>query len=194
MQRFIKWFNNSNATLSGPVRAAIAHLYFEVIHPFEDGNGRIGRVIVEKALSQDLKIPALISISSEIMKNKKQYYNELSRAGGESLDITGWVQYFTLLIYNAHISTKSKIEFALKKAKFWCRFDLILNERQKKVITRIFAAGDHSFEGGISAKKYVQITGCSKATATRDLTDLLTKNATKSLSFGGRSTSYEIGL
>ncbi len=192
MNRFIEWFNNSNGILPGPIRSAIAHLYFEIIHPFEDGNGRIGRVIAEKALSQDLKIPILISLSSEIMKNKKEYYNALFKASQDNIDITPFLLYFTSIIYNAHLSTKDKIEFILKKARFWQEFDSILNDRQKKVITRIFAAVTDGFEGDLSAKKYMQITSCSKATATRDLTNLLEKKALKILSFGGRSTRYEI--
>lgn len=193
MQRFIEWFNESDGKIIGPIRSAIAHLYFEVIHPFEDGNGRIGRIIAEKALSQDLKIPVLISLSSEIMKNKKQYYSELSKASSNAnLDITSWIEYFSRLIYDSHFSTKDKIEFILKKARFWRKFNEILNERQKKVISRMFDAGVKGFEGGISSKKYMQITGCSKATATRDLQDLLEKGATYLLYSGGRSTRYEI--
>ena len=191
MNRFMGWFNSS-ANLQGPVRAAIAHLYFKIIHPFEDGNGRIGRIISEKALSQDLQRPILISISSEIMKDKKRYYSELSRASGENLDITAWIHYFVNLVYSAHLSSKVKVEFVLRKAKFWRKFDGILNERQRQVINRVFEEGDGGFEGGISAKKYMQISGCSKATATRDLADLFVKKVIRSLSFGGRGTSYEI--
>ena len=190
MQRFIGWFNNESTNLAGPVRASIAHLYFEVIHPFEDGNGRIGRIIAEKALSQDLKRPVLISISSEIMKDQKEYYNQLSRSSNDDIDITKWINYFVELIYKAHISSKVKIDFVLQKTKFWHAFDNVLNERQKKVISRIFEAGVDGFEGGISAKKYMNIADCSKATATRDLADLLYKGVIKPLSFGGKNTSY----
>lgn len=192
MQRFIEWFNKSNNVIPGMIRCSIAHLYFEVIHPFEDGNGRIGRVIAEKALSQDLGVPVLMSLSSEIMKNKKQYYYELSKASSDNLDITPWLRYFTSLIYNAHLSTRDRMNFILKKARFWNEYDTILNERQKKVIARVFAAGVDGFEGGISAKKYMQITGCSKATATRDLADLLSKEITKVVSLGGRNTRYDL--
>ena len=197
MQAFIGWFNKTTSTsdglkMAGPVRAAISHLYFEVIHPFEDGNGRIGRAIAEKALSQDLGRPVLLSLSSEIAKNSNLYYDNLSKASRGGVDITEWVNYFVRLIYNAQLSAQLIIEFILFKSRFWRQFSDAVSRRQEKVLLRMFAEGVKGFEGGINAKKYMNITGCSKATATRDLTDLLNKGCLVSLEHRGRSTSYAL--
>ncbi len=199
MEHFIFWFNETDPMkgqkkIPGPVRAAITHLYFECLHPFFDGNGRIGRALSEKALSQDLGHPVLLSLSTTIERHKKEYYRELSEASRGEMDITEWINYFVKTVYEAQLDSKKNIIFVLQKAKFWNNFGSHLNERQAKVIRRIFKEGVSGFEGGMSAQKYMRITECSKATATRDLTDLLTKRCLEKLPESGRSTRYEVKL
>ncbi|WP_258137355.1 Fic family protein [Mucilaginibacter phenanthrenivorans] len=199
MDRFITWFNESapggkHEIKKAPVRSAIAHLYFESIHPFEDGNGRIGRAIAEKALSQGVGRPVLLSLSRTIEAKKNNYYESLEQAQ-KSNEITAWVNYFVDVIINAQQYTEDHIDFTLKKAKFFDRFKGELNERQLKVIKRVLKEGLKGFEGGINAGKYVTISKASKATATRDLQDLLAKSAIILLGdSGGRSTRYELNL
>ena len=197
MENFITWFNasapNGEDRIKFPaIRSAIAHLYFESIHPFEDGNGRIGRAIAEKALSQSLGYPVLLSLSNTIEKNKKQYYSALETAQ-KSNEITPWLDYFINLTLDSQIDSEVQIEFILKKSKFFDRFSSSLNERQTKVINRMLDEGPKGFEGDMTAKKYIAITGTSKATATRDLQFLLDIGVLKQTG-GGRSTRYEVNL
>ncbi|WP_032112201.1 Fic family protein [Candidatus Paracaedibacter symbiosus] len=196
MERFLAWYNQTQSKgdpyLPGPVRAAIAHLYFESIHPFIDGNGRIGRAIAEKALSQDIGSPVLFSISSTIQSNRKEYYRMLNLCSGYSLEITEWIDFFVNILYKSQLESKNLILFILKKAKFWRDYASHINIRQEKVIHRMFEEGPSGFTGGISAKKYMSLTGCSKATATRDLADLLEKGILYKLPGEGPSTRYDI--
>jgi len=176
METFIAWFNQSGPTNKTPLqalaRAAIGHLYFESIHPFEDGNGRIGRALAEKSLAQNIGQPSLISLAFAIEKNRKAYYSELERHQ-RTLDITDWVIFFSETILDAQRVTLERVDFFIKKTKFYDRFRGKLNERQEKVIARIFKEGTAGFEGGLSAKNYISITGTSRATATRDLQHLV---------------------
>ncbi len=174
------------------VRSAIAHLYFESIHPFEDGNGRIGRAISEKALSQGVRRPVLLSLSKAIEANKKKYYEALQIAQ-RSNEITDWICYFVNMTIDAQNKAENQIEFTLKKTKFFDYFESQLNERQLKVIRRMLEEGVKGFEGGMNTKKYISISHTSKATATRDLQDLVEKTIFIP-SGGGRSTSYTINL
>ncbi|HLF65430.1 MAG TPA: Fic family protein [Saprospiraceae bacterium] len=195
---FIEWFNrtapNGKSPIhSGPVRSAIAHLYFESIHPFEDGNGRIGRVIAEKALSQNLHRPILFSLSSVIEAERNAYYHALETAQ-RSNEITAWLIYFVNTILKAQERAYTSIEFTLKKSKFFDRFRDLLNVRQFKVIQKMLGTGVNEFEGGINARKYISITSASKATATRDLQDMVKKGVLVPKGAGGRSTSYDLNL
>lgn len=193
MKRFINWFNTTEPggiqeIRKAPVRAAIAHLYFETIHPFEDGNGRIGRAIAEKALSQTLGSPVMLSLSQAIEANRKAYYEALMTAQ-QSNQITGWMDYFVPLVTEAQQAAKETIDFTLRKAQFFDRFRHKLNERQFKVINRMMEAGPTGFEGGMSAANYGAITKAPKATATRDL-QALVQMAALVVKGGGRSTRY----
>jgi Fic family protein len=197
MEQFIKWFNDTapggtKEIKKAPVRSAIAHLYFESVHPFEDGNGRIGRAIAEKALSQTLGRPVLLSLSRIIEANKKAYYLALGR-GQTNNDITDWISYFVEVVLLAQRQASKLIDFILKKTKFFDRFGQVINERQLKVINRMFDAGTEGFEGGINAGKYVSIAKTSKATATRDLQHLTEIKALIQKG-GGRSISYDLNL
>lgn len=174
MDQFLKFFNDSKSKLSPLIRASIAHLYFVSIHPFEDGNGRIARAIVEKALAEYLGYPSLIALSQVIEKNKKDYYKALEHTNHTN-EITNWILYFAKTILEAQKYSLQQVEFVIKKAKFFDRYDSLLNQRQKKVIMRIFRAGINGFEGGLSADNYISITKTSRATATRDLQDLVEK-------------------
>ncbi len=199
MAVFIKWFNQTapggvKEIISSPVRSAVAHLYFETIHPFEDGNGRIGRVIAEKALSQGLGRPVFLSLSNTIEANKNAYYDALQQAQ-RSNEITKWVNYFVKTVLAAQIDAEAQIDFTLKKVKFFDRFKNRLNERQIKVIKRMLEEGHKGFKGGMNASKYGSLTKVSKATATRDLQNLLEAGAILLIgNAGGRSTRYQVNL
>jgi Fic family protein len=181
MQAFLSWFADStpvtgvDQSMDGVARAAVAHLWFETIHPFEDGNGRIGRAIVDMALAQDLGAQTrLYSISSQIGKNRRGYYEALKTAQHGLTDITPWVQWFLEEFCCACQASMKLIDQAIEKSRFWAQHSQTsLNLRQRKVIQRLLDDGDGGFLGGMSTAKYVKMTGASKATATRDLTDLL---------------------
>lgn len=197
MRKFINWFNETapggkDEIIKPPVRSAIAHLYFESIHPFEDGNGRIGRIISEKALSQGMGRPVLLSLSKAIESNRKKYYSELEKAQ-QTLEITNWIKYFVDTVLIAHADAENEINFTLKKAKFFDKFKNQLNERQLKIIKRMLDEGPEEFKGGMNARKYAHICKISKATATRDL-QYLTEIKAFIVSGGGRSTSYQVNL
>jgi Fic family protein len=195
MQTFIHWFSNDNLShldkiSKAIVKSAIVHLYFESIHPFEDGNGRIGRALAEYTLSHTLQSPVLLSISKVIEKDKNQYYDAL-KAAQSTLDITDWILYFGKVILTAQIEAKQLVEFTVKKVKYFDSFKQLLNERQQKVINRMFEAGVNGFQGGMTAKKYMAIAKTSKATATRDLQHLSEIGALQVLG-AGRSVRYEL--
>ncbi|MGS2761412.1 Fic family protein [Sinomicrobium sp. M5D2P9] len=170
MSRFIAWFNETKAKEEPePLKkAGIAHLYFESIHPFEDGNGRIGRALSEKVLSQYLERPTLIAISHTIESNKKMYYNALHQSSS-ALEITEWLEYFCEMVLRAQEYTQKMIDFLIGKTKYFQKFDKELNDRQRKVVNRIFREGIEGFQGGLSADNYIKITGTTASTATRDL-------------------------
>lgn len=197
MDRFIQWFNDTapggkHEIKKAPVRSAIAHLYFESIHPFEDGNGRIGRAIAEKALSQTLGRPVMLSLSRKIEAHRKNYYQSLE-AAQRSNDITGWVSYFVQVILDAQIEAKELLNFTLHKTHFFDIFKDKFNERQLKAVKRMLDEGPKGFEGGMTAQKYISITKTSKATATRDLQSLVESRVLLSAG-GGRSTSYSLNI
>ena len=193
MKQFFDWFNESKITIKNPlIRSAVAHLYFESIHPFEDGNGRIGRIIAEKTLSQSLNRPILMSISKTIEANKNGYYSALQK-GQSSNEINDWIVYFSQVIINAQRDFNQTILFSIKKAAFFDANKSLLNERQQKVIKRMLEEGENEFVGGMNARKYLAIAKTSKATATRDLVDLVEKGIL-TVKGGGRSVGYQVSL
>jgi Fic family protein len=207
MTDFLAWFNDSftdNPTsqpIPGVIRAGIAHLWFEVIHPFDDGNGRIGRAIIEYALAQDLGAPVVLSMSTHIEKNKKAYYQHLNQASccdvselddSNALDITSWLTWFIETLIAAQEDAESKMEVIFQKTQFWQRHkNTDLSERQIMALNKIFKAGKEGFPNGISAQKYSALAKCAKATATRDLGDLVTKGCL-SVQGVGRGVRYFI--
>lgn len=175
MSQFIDWFNSAQ-NMPTLERAAIAHIYFESIHPFEDGNGRIGRALVEKVLSQGIKKPVLIAVSKTLEKRKKEYYEGLERCNC-TLKVDHWIQFFAEVILQAQEESLSLLYFLIEKAKLLKSLDGSLNPRQEKALLRMFAEGIEGFKGGLSAENYISITKASRATTTRDLTDLVEKGA-----------------
>jgi len=193
MAAFIEWFNASEREIKhAPVRSGIAHLYFESIHPFEDGNGRIGRALSEKALSQGLNRPALLSLSQTIEANKSAYYDALKKAQTFS-DATGWLRYFAGITVEAQSAAEKQVEFVLLKTRLFDLYEDQLNDRQKRVVQRMLEEGPGGFEGGMNARKYIAITKTSKATATRDLQGLVEIGVLVPLG-QGRSARYELKL
>jgi Fic family protein len=180
MTRFLTWFNDTapGATKALPAlaRAGIAHLYFVCIHPFEDGNGRIGRALAEKSLAQNLDRPSLIALAYTIERKRKDYYAALER-NNKANEITDWLRYFADTVLEAQNNTIKRVDFYVAKAKFYQRLGGKLSERQEKAVARMFREGIDGFKGGLSAENYISITQASRATATRDLQDLVEKGA-----------------
>ena len=195
MKHFIKWFNNTapgdKCPLPALTRAALAHLYFVCIHPFEDGNGRIARAVAE-SLAQNLGQPSLIALAYTIERKRKDYYAALER-NNKDLKITDWMTYFANTVIEAQDNTIKRVEFYIAKARFYEKFRGQLNERHQKVIARVFHEGIDGFEGGLSADNYISITDTSRATATRDLQELVEIGAlTKTGEL--RHTRYHLNL
>ena len=180
MAAYLTWFNGSapdgETPLPALTRAGIGHLYFESIHPFEDGNGRIGRTLAEKSLAQNIGQPTLIALAHTIEQHRKAYYDQLEIHQG-TLDVTDWLVYFAETIISAQQTTLGRVAFHIAKAHFYDRCRDKLNERQEKVVARLFREGPGGFTGGLSAENYLAITGTSRPTATRDLHDLVEKGA-----------------
>lgn len=180
MSAFIDWFNGSAPGGSSPLpaltRAGIGHLYFESIHPFEDGNGRLGRALAEKSLAQNIGQPSLIALAYTIERARNAYYDHLG-GNQKTLEITDWLVYFAETILEAQQATLKRVAFYIGKARFYDRFRGAFNERQEKALGRMFREGPSGFKGGLSADNYISITRTSRATATRDLHDLVEQGA-----------------
>lgn len=174
MELFIDWFNRSRETLSPLARAGVTHLYFELIHPFEDGNGRIGRALIEKSLAQSIGQPTLVAVSQMINQHKNAYYNAIE-AANTSNEVTAWLLYFCQTVVDAQQYTIESIEFLIQKTRFFDKHAERLNVRQQKLIQRIFRENLKGFVGGVSVKNYISINKVSRFTANRDLNDLVAK-------------------
>ena len=191
MERFLKWFNGENET-DLVIKAAIAHLWFVTIHPFQDGNGRIARALTDMLLAQsDKSTQRFYSMSAQIGKERKEYYGVLEKTQREDLDVTEWIKWFLSCLINALKATETLLARILLKADFWNRHaETIINERQKKVINRLL----DGFESKLTSMKWAKIAKCSKDTAIRDINDLIKKEILQKSSAGGRSTSYELNM
>ena len=176
MARFIAWFNDSSPQGGKPLaaitRAAIAHLWFETIHPFEDGNGRLGRALAEKALAQSLEAPTLTALAATINRHKKAYYIQLHRAS-QTNQIDAWMVWFADIVLEAQGRTIESIRFLIEKTRLLDRLRGRINARQEKALIRMMAEGPDGFVGGLSAHNYRTITEAASATATRDLAELV---------------------
>lgn len=195
MKNFVKWYNafKTEGNFQKMItKTAITHLYFESIHPFEDGNGRVGRALIEKCLSESLGTQIIMSISQIIEKNKNRYYDEIKYAQS-TLAIDRWLQYFSQLLIDSLQNTIDILDFSLKKTHFFDTYKASLNERQIKAINKMMEAGKDGFEGGMTAKKYTIITKTTKATATRDLQKLVELGVFQQ-NLSGRSTNYTLIL
>jgi Fic family protein len=175
MKRFISWFNRT-PPLPAITRAGTAHLYFESIHPFEDGNGRIGRAIAEKAMTQSFSQPVPIALASAILAHQGKYYEALQKANKRN-DITEWLLWFAEIALDAQRRSLAQVDFIIAKAKLLDRLRDRINPRQRKALLRMLREGPEGFEGCLSAGNYATITGASPATTTRDLADLVEQGA-----------------
>jgi Fic family protein len=196
MEAFITWFNDTSPSGECPVpaltRAGIAHLHFVSVHPFEDGNGRIGRALAEKSLAQNLGQPSLTALAYTIAHARKAYYEALHR-NSRDMEITDWLVHFAETILEAQRNTIRRVDFYLAKAKLYEKVRGQLNARQENVLAGMFREGIDGFKGGLSAENYINITNTSRATATRDLQDLVAMGAlTKTGEL--RHTRYRLNL
>lgn len=196
MQTFLAWLSASenDKKLDPILRAAIAHLWFVTVHPFDDGNGRLARVITDYTLAQaENQSVRFYAMAASIMEKRQGYYDILERTQKAGLDITPWCAWFLETLKHALEKAQARIDRVLKKARFWqIHGQQGLNMQQVKVLNCLLDAGPEGFEGGISAKKYINLAKVSKATATRHLTELLEKKCIVKLPGSGRSTRYEI--
>ena len=196
LERFLHWFNESreNDDLDPLERAALAHLWFVTIHPFDDGNGRMTRAITDLALAQaDDESIRLYAMSEAILDNRKGYYSILEKSQRDGLDITPWMTWFMEMLTEALNGAQNAIERTISKARFWQTFrNVALSQGQQKLLNRLLDGGSKGFHEGISAAKYQKLARVSKATATRHLTDLVDKGMLEKLPGGGRSTRYHL--
>ena len=180
MDRFVLWFGSTapggSAPLPALTRAGIAHLYFVSVHPYEDGNGRIGRAVAEKSLAQNLGQPSLIALAYTLERARKAYYAAIE-GNNKELEITDWLTYFGNTVVAAQRNTIKRVDFLVAKSRLYEKVRGKLNERQEKALTRMFREGISGFKGGLSAENYIRITKTSRATATRDLQDLVVMGA-----------------
>ncbi|MGP9680027.1 Fic family protein, partial [Halomonas sp. AOP27-A1-41] len=196
LDAFITWFNHPPPGLGALVRAGITHLWLVTLHPFDDGNGRVTRAVTDRALAQaEQQSVRFYSLSAAIMARRNTYYEQLESAQKGNLDITPWLLWFLDTLKEALEQALLRIDRVLMKATFWQRHaTTVLNERQIKVLNRLLDTTGEEFEQGISARKYQSLAKVSKATATRDLAELLEKGCLFKLPGGGRSTRYTVLL
>ena len=189
MQRFLEWFELP-PHIDAVLKAAIGHLWFVTIHPFDDGNGRMARAIADMALSQaDGSKDRFYSMSSGIEQQRKEYYQNLETAQRGSLNITTWLTWFLQCLDHTIEDAEKTLGSVLRKAKLWQRINTDpVNERQRKVINRML---DH-FEGHLNTSKYAKLAKCSTDTALRDIRELLERGILVKNPGGGRSTSYRL--
>jgi Fic family protein len=189
MARFIDWFN-SKSDLEPVLKAAIAHLWFVTLHPFEDGNGRIGRALTDLLLARaDGSSQRFYSMSSQIRIERKSYYDILERTQKAGLDITDWLSWFLRCLMDALQSSDTILAKVLFKARFWEQHSsTIMNDRQRLMINKLL----DGFDGKLTSSKWAKIAKCSQDTAIRDIQDLIGKMILIKEASGGRSTNYEL--
>jgi len=194
LHRFIDWFNRSPKALDMILRAGIAHLWLVTLHPFDDGNGRVTRAVTDRALAQaEHQSIRFYSHSAAIMARRKEYYKILEQSKKGPMDITPWLQWFLSVLEDAIQQGLQRFQRVLNKTRFWQHHaQTVLSERQIKVLNRLLDTQGEEFTQGINASKYMSLAKVSKATATRELGDLVAKNCIRKLPGGGRSTRYVI--
>lgn len=189
MDKFLNWFNEDNS--QDPVlKAAIAHFWFIIIHPFDDGNGRIARAISDMLLARaEGSGERFYSMSSQILEERKAYYAILQKVQHNSSDITDWLNWFLHCLKNAMLATENTTQNILRKAEFWKLHEKTpINERQRKILNMLF----ENFDGKLQTSKWAKITKTSTDTALRDIKDLVQKGILQQTSEGGRSANYEL--
>jgi len=189
MDRFLDWFNN-NDMLDPVLKAAIAHFWFIIIHPFDDGNGRIGRAMTDMLLARaEGSGERFYSMSSQILTERKRYYEVLQKVQHSIGDITEWLEWFLHCLKSAMLSTENTIQKIVRKAEFWKLHEYtLINERQRLVLNKLF----DGFEGKLQTSKWAKITKTSTDTALRDIKDLVEKGILQQTDEGGRNISYEL--
>jgi Fic family protein len=194
LEAFVVWFNDDSRGIDPLLRAGIAHLWFVTLHPFDDGNGRLTRALTDLALAQgEHQTIRFYALSASILDHRKDYYRLLEQTQKSGLDITLWLIWFLRILLASINQALASIDSILGKSRFWqLHRSVPLSTEQLKVINRLLDGGAKGFEGGLSAAQYQAVTGVSKATATRHLTDLLTKGLLMQLAGGGRSTRYQL--
>jgi Fic family protein len=190
--QFLAWANSASGE-PPLIKAALAHLWFVTLHPFEDGNGRIARAVGDLFLARaDGSPQRFYSLSAQIQRERKAYYDILERTQKASLDVTEWLAWFLGTLRRAVEQAHQSLDIVLVKTRFWQRLatvgDAQLNERQVKLLNRLL----DGFEGNLTSGKWARLTKCSSDTALRDITDLLARGLLRKSSAGGRSTSYEL--
>jgi Fic family protein len=193
MAAFLKWFATPPKGLDGLIRAGLAHAWFELIHPFEDGNGRVGRALLDRALAQDeRRSMRLYSMSARFEAVRDEYYEALGALSRGTLDVTAWLQWFLEQTRAAAKSSEKTVEHVLFKARYWVQHShKPTNERQRKALNALLNAGPGGFVGGLTNRKYANLTKTSPATAQRDLAELV-KLQLLVLTGAGRSARYEL--
>lgn len=194
MDCFLKWYATDPRPEDGVLRAGLAHFWFVTIHPFEDGNGRVARAIADMTLARDEGAPLrLYSMSAQIRTEQDTYYETLEQAQRGDGELTDWLTWFAGCLERAVANSEERLDQVIAKARFWQNHtEVNLSTRQRKVINRVLDAGPGGFEGGLTTRKYVSLTRTSRATAQREISDLVTKGLLVKRPGGGRSTSYDI--
>ncbi len=189
MERFLDWFNTGQE-IDPVLKAAIAHLWFVTIHPFDDGNGRIARAIADMQLARaDGSVQRFYSMSAQIQKEREVYYQMLERTQRGDIDITDWLEWFLDCLFNSMEHTEATITKIIERGKFWdMHRENEFNVRQQKMLHVLL----DGFFGKLSVSKWALMTKCSTDTALRDIQDLLKKGVLEQEEAGGRSTSYRL--
>lgn len=191
MDEFLIWFNNPcNQTMSAPVRAGIAHLWFEQIHPYEDGNGRIGRAIAAYALAQSTAESSVVSLSDAIYKDRNKYYRALENSNS-SLGITAYLEWFVTTCLTAQEYALTKLRISAAQMRYWSEFaTTVTDTAQKMIIDQAFDECKSGCFNGIAAGRYAKLAQVSRQTSSRHLSALVEAGALVKLIGGGRSTRY----
>jgi Fic family protein len=189
MRRFLEWFNG-NATTEPVLKAALAHLWFVTIHPFDDGNGRIARAIADMSLARSEGSPQrFYSMSGQIREERGEYYGILERTQRETLDVTAWMEWFLACLTRAIEGAQAALSDVIERARYWEKLRHVpLNERQRLVINRLL----EGFEGKLTTSKWAALTKSSTDTALRDIQPLVERGILIRNQAGGRSTSYSL--
>jgi len=189
MDKFLNWFNNDN-TLDPVLKAAVAHFWFIIIHPFDDGNGRIGRAITDMLLARaESSGERFYSMSNQILAERKRYYEVLQKVQHSTGDITEWLDWFLHCLKNAMLTTENTLHKIVEKATFWKLHEQTnINERQRNILNMLF----DGFDGKLQTSKWAKINKTSNDTALRDIKDLVKKGILQQTNEGGRNANYEL--